>query len=304
MALLVSGLIFIIIVIMVLVVSNLLAEKRETIEKRLIRYSGEGKKISIYDAQMEESFFRRVVVPIFLQISERVASLTPQVWKDQLDKRLFQAGVKMTAEQFIMVQIILMVGFPLLMIFLCLNAGLMKAIFIGIITMLIGLIIPEYYLRGRIRERALTLQENLPDLLDLLTVSVEAGLGFDAALSRVVERSEGLLALEFKRLLQDIRMGKPRLDAFRDLSKRSLSSDLTTFCSAIVQADQLGVGIGKVLRIQSEQMRTKRRQRAEEAAMKAPIKMLFPMILLIFPALFIILLGPAVIRLINVFGGM
>lgn len=304
MALLVSGLIFFIIVILVFAVNAVLDDDRETIEKRLIRYSGEDKKISIYDAQMEEPFFQRVVTPIFQQISGRIASLTPQEWIDQIDKRLFQSGVKTTAEQFIMVQFILMVVFPLLMVLLCLNAGLMKAIFIGVITMLIGVIIPEYYLRGQIRERALSLQEDLPDLLDLLTVSVEAGLGFDAALSRVVERSEGLLALEFKRLLQDIRMGKPRLEAFRDLSKRSLSSDLTTFCSAIVQADQLGVGIGKVLRIQSEQMRTKRRQRAEEAAMKAPIKMLFPMILLIFPALFIILLGPAIIRLINVFGGM
>ena len=139
-----------------------------------------------------------------------------------------------------------------------------------------------------------------PDALDLLTISVEAGLGFDAALAKVVEKMSGPLIDEFRQALAEVRMGRTRRDALRDVATRADDQSLTNFIGAIVQAEQLGVPIAKVLQIQSQQLRIVRRQRAEEAAAKAPIKMLFPMVGCIFPTLFIVILGPAVI---TVMGG-
>jgi tight adherence protein C len=133
----------------------------------------------------------------------------------------------------------------------------------------------------------------LPDALDLLTISVEAGLGFDAAVAKVVEKWNNELSRAFGRANQEIRVGKLRRQALRDMAERAEVPDLSTFIAAIIQADQLGVSISKVLHIQSEQMRVKRRQRAEAEAAKAPIKMLFPLVFLIFPSLFIVLMGPA-----------
>lgn len=143
------------------------------------------------------------------------------------------------------------------------------------------------------------MSKELPDVLDLLTVSVESGLGFDAALQKVVRKTKGPLSNEFNKTLQEIKMGKARRDALRDLANRTGVEDLSTFIGAIIQADQLGVSIGNVLRIQSKQMRQIRKQRIEEKAMKAPIKMLLPMVFFIFPTLFLVLLGPAAIQLIE-----
>jgi len=145
---------------------------------------------------------------------------------------------------------------------------------------------------------AMTLQ--LPDALDLLTISVEAGLGFDAALAKVVEKMDGPLVDEFRQALAEVRMGRARRDALRDVASRADAQPVSNFIGAIVQAEQLGVPIAKVLQIQSNQLRIERRQRAEEAAAKAPVKMLFPMVGCIFPTIFIVILGPAVV---TVMGG-
>jgi tight adherence protein C len=155
----------------------------------------------------------------------------------------------------------------------------------------------EFVLHNRIKQRQLQIINSLPDILDLLTVSVEAGLGFDGALQKVTEKTKGLLAMEFNRLLQEIRMGKSRRDALRDLAERIRVEELSALVSSIIQADQLGVSIGNVLRLQSAQIRLQRRQRAEEKAMKAPIKMLIPLVLFIFPTIFLVLLGPAAIEM-------
>jgi tight adherence protein C len=142
----------------------------------------------------------------------------------------------------------------------------------------------------------------LPDSLDLLTIMVEAGLGFDAALARLVEKAQNELSQEFAQVLSEVRLGTSRREALRQLGGRTNVEDVSTFVTSLVQADQLGVSISRVLRVQSAQMRIKRRQRAEEAAHKAPIKMLFPLAFLIFPAMFIIILGPAVPGILHGFG--
>src|SRR5215213_840442 len=163
------------------------------------------------------------------------------------------------------------------------------------VGLLFGYTIPEFWLGGRVRKRQKAVLLQIPDALDLLTISVRAGLGFDGALGKVVEKLKGPLTEEFRRALAEIRVGKPRRDALRDIVPRTEVQALTNFIGAIIQAEQLGVSISKVLQVQSEQLRIERRQRAEEMAAKAPIKMLFPLVGCIFPSLFIIILGPAII---------
>ena len=168
----------------------------------------------------------------------------------------------------------------------------------GVIGGFFGYTIPEFWLGGRIKKRQKAILLMIPDALDLLTISVRAGLGFDAALSKVVEKLPGPLSVEFRRALAEVRVGKARRDALRDIIPRTEVAPLTNFIGAIVQAEQLGVSISKVLQVQSEQLRIERRQRAEEQAAKAPIKMLFPLVGCIFPSLFIVILGPAIILIV------
>jgi len=160
---------------------------------------------------------------------------------------------------------------------------------------LLGFFLPEMWLSRRIKKRQKEILLAVPDTLDLLTISVKAGLSFDGALSKVVEKVQGALSDEFRRALAEIRVGKVRREALRDIVGRTDVPALSNFIGAIVQAEQLGVPIAKVLQVQSEQLRIERRQRAEEAAAKAPIKMLFPLVGCIFPSMFIVILGPAVI---------
>jgi tight adherence protein C len=174
------------------------------------------------------------------------------------------------------------------------------ALLFAFVGVAVGYIAPEFWLGRKIRSRAMELVLQLPDALDLLTISVEAGLGFDAALAKVVEKMEGPLVDEFRQALAEVRMGRTRRDALRDVASRSDAQPVSNFIGAIIQAEQLGVPIAKVLQIQSQQLRIERRQRAEEAAAKAPVKMLFPMVGCIFPTIFIVILGPAIV---TVMGG-
>jgi len=157
----------------------------------------------------------------------------------------------------------------------------------------LGLFLPELWIRGKINRRQKEIRHSMPDALDLLTICVEAGLGFDAAMSKVSEKWENELSLAFARVIREIQLGKLRRDALRDMATRVGIPEMTSFVAAVIQSEQLGVSMAKVLRIQSDQMRVRRRQLAEEEAHKAPIKMLIPMALLIFPTLMILLLAPA-----------
>jgi tight adherence protein C len=173
---------------------------------------------------------------------------------------------------------------------------------VAVVLAVIGFYAPNIWLQRRIKRRQRNIQNALPDTLDLLTICVEAGLGFDAAIQRVVEKRDDQLSHEFGRVLQEMRVGRGRRDALKSLAERTDVPDVNTFVSALVQSEQLGVAISRVLLTQAAQMRIKRRQRAEEAAHKAPIKMLFPMAFLIFPALFVILLGPTIPKILETLG--
>lgn len=167
-----------------------------------------------------------------------------------------------------------------------------------------GYVLPNILLYNAGQKREKLMRNALPDAMDLLTISVEAGLGFDAAVSRVAKNGEGPLNMEFARLLQEMQLGVGRSDAMRAMAERSSLPDLKSFCSAMVQADSLGIPIARVLRIQSREMRTKRRQRAEEKAQQVPVRIMIPLVLFILPCLFVVILGPAGIQIAQTFSGM
>jgi tight adherence protein C len=172
-----------------------------------------------------------------------------------------------------------------------------QGLMLTVVFLLVGFMFPDLWLTSRVNRRQKGVFRAMPDALDLLTICVEAGLGFDAAMAKVQEKWDNELALEFGRVIQEIRLGKLRRDALRDMAERAGVAELTSFVAAVIQSEQLGVSLAKVLRIQSDQMRVRRRQMAEEEAHKAPIKMIFPIALLIFPSILIVLLGPAAMLL-------
>lgn len=165
-----------------------------------------------------------------------------------------------------------------------------------------GFLLPNILLNNAGQKREQLMLNALPDALDLLTISVEAGLGFDAAVDRVAKNTKGPLAQELSRLLQEIQIGVGRMEAMRAMGERSTIKDLKSFCLAMVQADALGIPIARVLRVQSTEMRTKRRQRAEEKAQKVPVKILFPLIFFILPSLFVVIIGPIALQMRDFFG--
>jgi tight adherence protein C len=209
------------------------------------------------------------------------------------------AGGRMTLNAFVTfwaVCLVICVGFSLIMI-VAAPMPLIQKLGISLFFLVFGWLLPRTWLKGQVKSRQKQVIKALPDSLDLVTTCVEAGLGLDAALARVAEKTEGPFAEELQRMLRDVAMGKLRRDALTELHQRVGVDELTNFINSVIQAEQLGVGIAQVLRVQSDQLRTKRRQRAEKAAHEAPIKMLFPLVFFIFPAFLIVILGPAVIRI-------
>lgn len=250
------------------------------------------------DEPLSRPFLERIFGPILAKTGDFIGGMMPASVLQRTDEELIKAGRpwNMTAAQFLTIRLILGICFPLLSMAI-MGSRLNTLFVVGIFGL--GLIIPRFMIQRAIKMRKMTIDRALPSALDLLTVSVEAGLGFDGAILKLVEKTKGPLTQEFRRMLQEMRIGKARREALRELSDRAGSEDLQTFVASIIQADQLGVSIGRVLRLQSQQMRMKRRQQAEERAMKAPIKMLIPMVLFIFPTVFIVLLGPGALNIID-----
>lgn len=295
--------VFIAVTGLTLLVGYYLSQPSKRVQNRLQKYAQLQREVLPRREELELSFWERVIRPGLQKMAVLFVKLTPLGVKDSIRRRLILAGrpFDLEAKEFLALQGSLIAVLPGIILSGLMIAGASwnTALMYGLIFGFAGFVIPRFLLSKKISERQKKMQQALPDVLDLLTVSVEAGLGFDSALVRVVDKIAGPISEEFERLLQEIRMGKPRRDAMRDLGERTNVEDLTNFITAIVQADKLGVSIGKVLRVQSKQIRQKRRQRAEAQAMKAPIKMLLPLVFFIFPTLFIILLGPAAIKVMN-----
>ena len=181
--------------------------------------------------------------------------------------------------------------------------GLALEALIVLFSVLFSLIIPTLFLKLKINKRQGAIANEMPDVMDLLCVSMEAGLGFDAAMVKIGERLSGVLVAELNIAQTEINYGKPRREALKSLSERNSVEELKTFVGSIIQAEQLGIPINQVLKAQAEELRIKRRQRAEEKAMKAPVKMMIPLVVFVLPVLFIVLLGPTILQVIDQFGG-
>lgn len=282
---------------------NSQGEDDDPLQARLAEFIQRGDDIkSLEEIELSQPFAERVLIPVVRRIGEFSARFTPQKAIQDTNRRMELAGNPwpIDAATFLAIRFILAVVFGGFLTAVVLisppsnpNDNFM---YIGGATFA-GFYLPHLMLSSRITRRQTEIRKAMPDALDLLTICVEAGLGFDAAMSKVSEKWENELSLAFTRAIREVQLGKVRREALRDMADRLGIPEMTSFVAAIIQSEQLGVSMAKVLRIQSDQMRMKRRQRAEEEAHKAPVKMLIPMALLIFPSIMIIILTPAAIQI-------
>ncbi len=251
----------------------------------------------------DAAFSQRVIQPLIRGISRRANGILPSTMEERLERGLTQAGMKVKPGQFlVMVGIAAGVLPTLATLYVAAGGGDVKMIFgtFGVMTAL-GIYAPRIIVLGRIKRRQKEIWRSLPDAFDLITASVEAGLGIDAAFTRVIEKVTGPFAEELTRTMREIQMGRARRDAFLDMADRTGVDELRQLINAVVQAEAMGISIGGVIRVQTGVIRTKRRQKAEEQAFKAPIKMVFPLVFFIFPAIMIVIGGPAVLQLKDAF---
>ncbi len=279
----------------------------DMLEARLAQFNETGRQLtSLSEAELSLPFADRVVKPMFDRLGRVMSRRMEGGQQQAIQEKLNLAGRPggLTAGGFVALQLMaLVVGIAIglgLALLLALTPPM--TYLAPLLGGILGYLLPTSTISRRIRRRKKEILLALPSALDLLTISVEAGLGFDAALTRVTDKYRNALTAEFNQVLNEIRLGRPRLEALDDMGRRNKVEELNNFLQAIIQSEQLGVGIANVLRIQSEEIRRRRRQRAEEQGQKAPIKMLIPMVGCIFPTLFIVLLGPAVITVAKQFG--
>jgi tight adherence protein C len=274
----------------------------DPLAERLAEFSQRGESVSLEQIELAQPFSERVVMPIMRRLGEISTRFTPQHVLENTRKKLEMAGNpwRMEASTFLVLHFVLaffLGGVVVLISVFSKSFSLPMKILMVVIFTVLGYFVPDLLLKSMTDRRQKSIRKAMPDALDLLTICVEAGLGFDAAMSKVNEKWDNELALAFGRVIREIQLGKLRRDALRDMADKLGLAELTSFVAAVIQSEMLGVSMAKVLRIQSDQMRVRRRQFAEEQAHKAPIKMIFPMGILIFPSLMIVLLTPAALRL-------
>jgi len=278
-------------------------EENDPLMNRLAEASQRGELTSLEDIELSQPFSERILIPFMRNVGEFSARFTPQKALQDTSRKLELAGnpgqidaATFLASRFVVAGVF--GGLMMLISFLAPNPWpLAQVILLVGVFVVLGFFFPQLWLQSVINRRQHNVRKAMPDALDLLTICVEAGLGFDAAMSKVSEKWENELSLAFLRAIREIQLGKPRREALRDMADRIDISEMTSFIAAVIQSEMLGVSLAKVLRIQSDQMRVKRRQRAEEEAHKAPVKMIIPMALLTFPSIMIILLTPAAIQI-------
>lgn len=263
-------------------------------------------EVSEYEQLLAAPFLSRIVKPLSAGMLARVASVTPANYLDSVHKRLVLAGISgsVRAEEFATVQVLATVGAALLAVaWTVLGSPSSRIGVLGLVLMpLVGALLPQSWLSRKVSERQEAIFRDLPDVLDLLAISVEAGMGFEGALDVVCSNFDSPLALEFSRTLKEMELGLPRREALQNMKRRTEVPELSNFVLALTQADALGMPVGRVLHTQAAEMRVKRRQWAREKAAKLPVKILFPLILFIFPAILIVILGPAAVSIMKGLG--
>jgi tight adherence protein C len=277
------------------------AQERSRFFKRVATYGQHQEQII---RVTEESLKTRVAMPIVERLARLVLRINPKTTIDGVAYKLVSAGLsrRISPTTFLALKAILPVGFGLLGIAFASSLSPIMAILIVVGLGALGFIGPDYVINSKIKSRQEKIRAQLPDALDLLAVSVEAGLGFDGAVAKLTESLTGPLIDEFNLTLSEMRVGESRPEALRKLSDRAQVPELSAFTRALIQADTLGISLGRILRVQAADTRERRQATAEERAMKAPIKMLFPTVLFIFPSMFIVTIGPAFLALKSLFG--
>ncbi|HEX9797711.1 MAG TPA: type II secretion system F family protein [Anaerolineales bacterium] len=288
----------------VLIIAGIRApQPGDPIQQRLAEFAISEQPVTLEEIELSQAFYERVILPFFNRVGQLAQRFTPQATLQAARRRLEMAGNPMQLEPafFLAMRFVLAVvlGGLLILVYLISGRNWLQGLLVSFLFLVLGYFMPDLWLSSMISRRQRDIFRAMPDALDLLTIAVEAGLGFDAAMAKVHEKWDNDLSLEFGRVIQEIRLGKLRREALRDMAERLGVAEMTSFVAAVVQSEQLGVSMAKVLRIQSDQMRVRRRQMAEEEAHRAPIKMIFPIGLLIFPSLLIILLGPAAMLLLR-----
>jgi tight adherence protein C len=300
----------IIIIIIVGAIALVLIGMRETggddpLQSRLAEYAARGETATLEEIELSQPLSERVVLPLARKFGEIALRFTPQNALQTTQRKIELAGNPRGLEPTVFwtlrfIAAVVVGGLMAFMMTIGLNQwgwGTKILVIFGFV--ILGFYMPELFLVSKIQRRQKDIRKAMPDALDLLTICVEAGLGFDGAMQKVYEKWDNELSLAFGRVLREIQLGKLRREALRDMSDRMGVAEMTSFVAAVIQSEQLGVSMAKVLRIQSDQMRIKRRQLAEEEAHKAPIKMLIPMALLIFPSICIVLMTPALLMLLR-----
>jgi tight adherence protein C len=287
---------------LVFVARRIPKDEEDPLQARLAEFTERGEQVSLEEIEMSQPFTERVLYPMMRKFGEISSKFTPQKVLQDTTTKLELAGnpgridaSTFYSGRFIVAGLVGVIAF-LLFTFSIMQQPFTRAILYTGIAVVIGFFFPQLWLNGEISKRQKSIRKAMPDALDLLTICVEAGLGFDAAMQKVAEKWENELSMAFGRVIREIQLGKIRREALRDMAERIGIAEMTSFVAAVIQSETLGVSMAKVLRIQSDQMRMKRRQRAEEEAHQAPIKMLIPMVAFIFPSIFIVLMTPAAIR--------
>jgi tight adherence protein C len=277
-------------------IGNGVLKARENTSKRLMSLQPTRSEV------LSDSFSERAVAPIVGKMGGLVMRFTPQGWAERTTKSLIIGGFypRIDANSWAVIRVVSMIlGFFGWLFFRGFVDGGLTSLIVILMFVLLGFQGPQAILKRRINDRRAAIEKDLPDVIDLLVISVEAGLGFEAALGRVVQNVPGDLSDEFSRMLQETRVGVSRHDAMKSLAERTDVDDLNSFILAMNQADAFGVSVSRMLRVQADEIRVRRRQRAQERAFAAPVKMVFPLVLCIFPSIFVVLLGPAVIQISN-----
>jgi tight adherence protein C len=275
----------------------------EMVQQRLTAYGGGGatdRPLTLEEVELQRPFSERFLRPAIERLGSIMSRSTPQKARQNLMNRLELAGRpgNLTPEDFAAVRIV--ASAVMAAVGLLLGLLLKNPVYLAVSVALgagLGFYLPVLWLKQKVDKRRSEIQKGLPDAMDLLVIAVDAGLGFDAALARVTDKYKNALSDEFAKVLREVSLGRPRLEAMDEMGRSSGVEDLHNFIQAIIQSEQFGTGIGKILRIQADEMRRKRRQRAQEKAAQATLKMMLPMVGCIFPTLWIVLLGPAALIL-------
>jgi tight adherence protein C len=291
----------VLLVVVVLLVSRRRAGSTQSLDDRLNELAALGQSVTLEELELSQPFSERVLIPMINALSKMAQRFTPANTIEASRHKIELAGMahKIKAVQFLgyrMAAAIVLGGASLMFAFSA-TLPVIQRLGVIVVAFVLGYMLPSVWLGSKISARQSSIVKALPDALDLLTICVEAGLGFDAAMSKVAEKWDNELSQAFMRTVQEMQLGKLRREAMRNMANGMDVPDMTTFVAAIIQADTLGVSMAKVMRIQSDTMRMKRRQRAEEKARQAPIKMMFPLVFFIFPTILIVLLGPAILQI-------